>query len=179
MKRRALIAGVLLLSAGSAGAQDAPDPAGLPDPAPAPPAPARLAPEGAPMVPPPAPAAASDLPPGIVARADGAVRIGWRGNAPDPAVEAALRALGARFAALPSGRITVEAQVSGPTTDASMARRASLAHAQAVKAALVAGGLDATRVDLRPLGRLPAGIDAVDVLPPGVASPNTEARSGR
>jgi len=45
-----------------------------------------------------------------------------------------------------------------------------------VKSALVAGGLAPTRIDLRPLGRLAAGQDAVDILPPGVASPNTEAR---
>ena len=81
--------------------------------------------------------------------------------------------------ALPFGRVAVEVQVAGPANDASMARRASLAWAQAVKAALVAGGLDATRIDLRPLVRLAAGVDAVDVLPPGVASPNTEARNGR
>ena len=60
-----------------------------------------------------------------------------------------------------------------------VSRRASLARAQAVKAALVAGGLDATRIDLRPFGRLPAAVDAVDVLPPGVVSPNAEARNGR
>ncbi|WP_198373534.1 OmpA family protein, partial [Roseomonas rosulenta] len=94
----------------------------------------------------------------------------------DPAQATALAALGRALAALPAGRITVEAQVSGPANDASMARRASLARAQAVKAALVAGGLPATRIDLRPLGRLPAGADRVDVLPPGVASPNAEAR---
>ncbi len=179
MRRRALIAGVLVLSAGAVRAQDGTDAAGLPDPAPAPPAPARLSPEGAPMVPLPVPAAPSGMPAEMVARADGVVRIAWRGTALEPAVEAALRVLGSRFAALPAGRITLEAQVSGPVTDVSLARRASLAHAQAVKAALVAGGLDATRVDLRPLGRLPAGIDAVDVVPPGVASPNAEARSGR
>lgn len=178
MRRRALIAG-LLLPALAARAQDVPDASSLPDPAPAPPAPAQLAPMGAPMVPPPPPPAPAGLPPEMQARADGVVRIAWRGQALDPAVEAALRVLGARFAALPAGRITVEAQVPGPTNDVSLARRASLAHAQAVKAALVAGGLDATRIDLRPLGRLPAGLDAVDVVPPGVASPNAEARSAR
>jgi len=178
MRRRALIAALVLPVAAARG-QDVPDAAALPDPAPAPPAPAVLAPTGAPMVPPPAPPAPDGMPPEVVARADGIVRVTLRGERLDPAVEGVLRALGARFAALPVGRITVEAQVSGPANDVSMARRASLARAQAVKAALVAGGLDATRVDLRPLGRLPAGVDVVDVVPPGVASPNTEARSGR
>ena len=76
-------------------------------------------------------------------------------------------------------------RVSGPQAGVALAalagrvpdaRRASLARAQAVKAALVAGGLPATRVDLRPLGRLAEAADRVDVLPPGVASPTTEAR---
>jgi outer membrane protein OmpA-like peptidoglycan-associated protein len=94
----------------------------------------------------------------------------------DPAQAAALAALGRALAALPAGRITVEAQASGPANDASMARRASLARAQAVKAALVAGGLPPTRIDLRPLGRVGNGADRVDVLPPGVASPSADSR---
>jgi hypothetical protein len=146
-----------------------------PEPPPAPPAPPRLAPEGAALAP-SSPAAAPSYPPGMAALPDGGVRIALSGAAPDPAQLRALEALGRALAALPAGRITVEAQVSGPANDASMARRASLARAQAVKAALVAGGLPATRIDLRPLGRLAAGADRVDVLPPGVASPNAEAR---
>ncbi len=112
----------------------------------------------------------------MVATPEGGVRIALVGTALDAAQVAALGALGRSLAALPAGRITVEAQVSGPANDVSMARRASLARAQAVKAALVAGGLPATRVDLRPLGRVGAGADRVDVLPPGVASPNAEVR---
>jgi outer membrane protein OmpA-like peptidoglycan-associated protein len=146
-----------------------------PEPPPAPPAPPRLAPEGAALAP-SSPAAAPSYPPGMAALPDGGVRIALAGAAPDPAQLRALEALGRALAALPAGRITVEAQVSGPANDVSMARRASLARAQAVKAALVAGGLPATRIDLRPLGRLAAGADRVDVLPPGVASPNAEAR---
>ena len=176
MRRRAVLGGLLLLG-GAAWAQDVPD-ALLPEPAPAPPPPAALAPTGAPMVPPPAPPQ-PELPAGMTVRPDGVLRFALHGEVIDPALAEALRGVGARMAALPFGRVAVEAQVAGPATDASMARRASLARAQAVKAALVAGGLDATRIDLRPLGRLPAGVDAVDVLPPGVASPNTEARSSR
>ena len=176
MKRRAVLAGLMALAL-PARAQDAPD-AMLPEPAPAPPAPAALAPTGAPMVPQAGPVQPG-LPPGMTAMADGVVRIALHSDRIDPPVAEALRGFGARLAALPFGRVAVEAQVSGPAHDASMARRASLARAQAVKAALVAGGLDATRIDLRPLGQLPAGLEAVDVVPPGVASPNTEARSGR
>lgn len=175
MMRRAVLFGLLLPLALPAWAQDASD---LPDPAPAPPAPAALAPTGAPLAPQPVPAP-QGLPPGMTALADGVLRLALRSDRIEPAMAEALRVLGARFAALPAGRITVEAQVAGPANDASQARRASLARAQAVKAALVAGGLDATRIDLRPLGRLPAGVDAVDVLAPGVVSPNAEARSGR
>lgn len=88
----------------------------------------------------------------------------------------AVTALGRSLAGIANGRITIEAQVAGPADDPSTARRASLAFAQTVKAALVAGGVASTRIDVRPLGRLPSAIDAVDILPPGVASPNAEAR---
>ncbi|GGJ36531.1 OmpA family protein [Neoroseomonas lacus] len=175
MRRRALLVGLLLLG-GVARAQDVPDALLPPEPAPAPPAPPALAPTGAPMVPPPPQA---NLPAGMTVRPDGVVRFTLHGEAIEPALAETLRAMGERLGALPFGRVAVEVQVVGPANDASMARRASLARAQAVKALLVAGGLDATRIDLRPLGRLAAGVDAVDVLPPGAASPNTEARNGR
>lgn len=176
MRRRAVLAALLPLPL-PARAQDAADPQ-LPEPAQAPPAPPALAPTGAPMVPQPGPAP-QGLPPGMTLLPDGAVRIALTADRIPPALNETLGQLGARFAALPAGRITVEAQVAGPAQDASMARRASLARAQAVKAALVAGGLDATRIDLRPLGRLPAAVEVVDILPPGVVSPNAGARSGR
>lgn len=175
MMRRALLLGLLALPAA---AQDAPDAALLPEPAPAPPAPPALAPTGAPMAPQTGPEQ-SGLPPGMTTLPDGVVRIALRADRIDAALADALRLLGARFAALPFGRITIEAQVAGPVNEASIARRISLARAQAVKAALVAGGLDATRIDLRPLGRLAGAAELVDILPPGVVSPNTEARSGR
>jgi outer membrane protein OmpA-like peptidoglycan-associated protein len=178
MMRRALLVGLLLLG-GAARAQDVPDALLPPEPALAPPAPAALAPTGAPMVPPPPPSPQGNLPAGMTLRPDGVVRFTLAGDTIAPALAEFLHAMGARLGALPYGRIAVEVQVSGPANDASLARRASLARAQAVKAMLVAGGLDATRIDLRPLGRLSAGVDTVDVLPPGVASPNTEARSGR
>ena len=170
--RRAVLAA--LLAAGAARAQDAPVDV-PPEPAPAPPAPARLAPEGAAMAAQPTPAG-PPLPAGMAPLPEGGVRVALASATLDPSQARALEALGRAFAALPAGRITIEAQVSGPANDVSTARRASLARAQAVKAALVAGGLDPTRIDLRPLGRLSSGADRVDVLPPGVASPNAEAR---
>ncbi|WP_419956608.1 hypothetical protein, partial [Neoroseomonas rubea] len=134
-----------------------------------------LAPAGAPSQPTPAPAG-PPLPAGMETFPGGGVRIALATNRLAPEVAEAIAALGSRLATLPAGRIMVEAQVSGPANDASLARRASLARAQAVKAALVAGGLDATRIDLRPLGRVGAGADRVDVLPPGMASPTAESR---
>lgn len=174
MRRRALLAGLLSGAPPGARAQEAPVEL-LPDPAPSPPAPPRLAPEGAAMAP-ALPAPGPPLPAGMTALPEGGVRLRLAGERLEPAMEEALRGLGGQLAALPAGRITVEAQVAGPANDVSIARRASLARAQAVKAALVAGGLDATRIDLRPLGRLAGALDVVDVLPPGVASPNGEAR---
>ena len=175
MRRRGFLLALMVPAA--ARAQDTPAEV-LPEPAPAPPAPPRLASEGAAMVP-QQPAGGPALPPGMEALDGGGVRLVMAGDGPDAAQLRALEALGRALAALPSGRIAVEAQVSGPANDVSTARRASLARAQAVKAALVAGGLEPTRIDLRPLGRLAAGADRVDVLPPGVASPNAEARGGR
>lgn len=175
MRRRGFL--LALMAPAAARAQDTPAEV-LPEPAPAPPAPPRLAPEGAAMVP-QQPAGGPALPPGMEALDGGGVRLVMAGDGPDAAQLRALEALGRALAALPSGRIAVEAQVSGPANDVSTARRASLARAQAVKAALVAGGLEPTRIDLRPLGRLATGADRVDVLPPGVASPNAEARGGR
>jgi hypothetical protein len=113
---------------------------------------------------------------GLQTLPQGGFRLRMTGTELTAAQTRAVQALGRDLAALPQGRITVEAQVAGPADDVSAARRLSLARAQAVKSALVAGGLTPTRIDLRPLGRLSAPQDAVDILPPGVASPNAEAR---
>jgi hypothetical protein len=164
----------LILAAAAARAQEIP-PDLPPAPPPAPPPPPSLAPAGAPIAP-QAPPAGLILPPGIEALPGGALRLSWGPAGLDAAQRQALRALGRSLAALPAGRVTVEAQVSGPAHDISAARRESLARAQAVRAALIEGGLDARRIDLKPLGRVGAGADRVDVLPPGVASPEARAR---
>jgi len=123
------------------------------------------APRGAPPPPLALPAGMSPLP-------HGAFRVQFRaGQAALPAgVAEALAEIGRRLAQIPAGtgRITVEGQASGPANDPSTARRVSLARANEVRNALVAGGLDATRVDIRPLGRTNAALDVADVLPPGV-----------
>jgi hypothetical protein len=113
---------------------------------------------------------------GLQTLPQGGFRLRMNGSELTLTQTAAVQALARSLAALPQGRITVEAQVAGPAEDVSAARRLSLARAQAVKSALIAGGLTPSRIDLRPLGRLPGAQDAVDILPPGVASPNTEAR---
>jgi hypothetical protein len=113
---------------------------------------------------------------GLQTLPQGAFRLRMTGTDLTAAQTASIQALARNLAALPQGRITVEAQVAGPAEDVSAARRLSLARAQAVKSALIAGGLTPTRIDLRPLGRLSSPQDAVDILPPGVASPNAEAR---
>lgn len=148
-----------------------PDPSLPPDPAPAPPPPVQLTP-----LRPQAPQPMAGPLQGLQTLPQGGFRLRMTGMDLTPAQTAAVQALARDLAALPQGRITVEAQVAGPADDVSAARRLSLARAQAVKSALVAGGLTPTRIDLRPLGRLPGAQDAVDILPPGVASPNTEAR---
>ncbi|MBR0656253.1 hypothetical protein [Plastoroseomonas arctica] len=136
-----------------------------PEPPAAPPPPPEFSPRPA-----PAPSRARPpqipLPDGPEALPNGGLRI--RGTALDDATRVALADYGRRLAALERGRVTVFAEVSGPAEDAHLARRLSLARAQAAKAALMEGGLDATRIDLRPLGRTAAGMDRLDVLPPGV-----------
>ncbi|MCA3349576.1 MAG: OmpA family protein [Roseomonas sp.] len=168
-RRAGLAAGFALLSL--AARAQASDPSLPPDPAPAPPPPVQLTP-----LRPQIPQSPAGQLPGLQALPEGGFRLRMTGTELTPAQATAVQALARTLAALPQGRITVEAQVAGPAEDVSAARRLSLARAQAVKSALVAGGLTPTRIDLRPLGRLSGAQDAVDILPPGVASPNTEAR---
>ena len=168
--RRAGLAACFAMLAPGSRAQT-PEPSLPPDPAPAPPPPVQLTPLR-PQTPQPMAGPLQDL----HSLPQGGFRLRLTGAELSPAQTAALQALARNLAALPQGRITVEAQVAGQADDVSAARRLSLVRAQAVKSALVAGGLTPTRIDLRPLGRLSGAQDAVDILPPGVASPNTEAR---
>lgn len=155
----ALLGAALLLApagpcAAAAEADGAPSP-----PADAPPAPALLRPNDAP------PAAAEPV---LEALAEGRWRIRFAAGREDLTETAAARVqdIGRRLAATDAGRVTVEAQASGPEADVSAARRLTLGRALAVKAALAHGGLAPTRIDLRPLGRTPEAVDAADILPP-------------
>ena len=168
-RRAGVVAGLAMLI--QAARAQSPDTTLPPDPAPAPPPPVQLTPLR-PQTPQPM---AGPLQ-GMHSLPQGGFRLRITGNELTPAQIDAVQALARNLAALPQGRITVEAQVAGPADDVSTARRLSLARAQMVKSALVAGGLTPTRIDLRPLGRLSSPQDAVDILPPGVASPNAEAR---
>lgn len=107
------------------------------------------------------------LAPGMEALPGGAWRIAFRPaeEAPSAAQTEALGRLGAILQAGSLGRITLNAEAS-TGEDISTQRRLSLARARAVKAALVAGGLDETRVDIRALGRTATPRDVVDVLSP-------------
>ncbi len=143
------------------------DEAALPSaPAAAPPAPPELSPRPAPAPARVAPPSQVPLPPGLQALPNGGLRI--QGATLDAPTRAALADYGRRLQALPRGRVTILAEVAGPAEDAHTARRLSLTRAQAAKDALMEGGLDPTRIDLRPLGRTATGMDRLDVLPPGV-----------
>lgn len=168
----ALVLGAALSLAPLAGpcaaeADDAPSP-----PAEAPPEPVSLSPDAQPPV-------ATDAGPGAFeALAEGRWRIRFTAGRDELSESAARRVgeLGRRLAeAAPTGRVTVEAQASGPEADVSAARRLSLGRALAVKAALTDGGLAPTRIDLRPLGRTPEAVDAADILPPPAAPPRPGA----
>lgn len=128
-----------------------------------------------------APAAPLALPTGMTPLTQGAFRLTFRTNEATlpPGTAPTLAEIGRRLnaATLPGlGRITVEGHASGPANDASAARRLSLARANAVREALVAGGMDATRIDVRGLGRTQAALDAADILPPGVTRRTDQTR---
>ena len=134
----------------------------------------------------PAPAGAQALgvtPAGLSALPGGGWRIAFPAGQADlpqglgPALAEIGRSLGEK--PVGTGRITIEAQASGPAEDASVARRLSLGRAEAVRQALAAGGLVTTRVDLRPLGRTAQGLDCADILPPNasLARPTDPARN--
>ena len=154
---------VILALAAPAWAQDD-DAAALPDPALAPPTPPNLSLDAARPDPPPPPT--PPMPPGAEPLPGGGLRLHLTGDTLDPAAQYMLQEVGRRLAQIPLGRITVESRVSGPANDVSAARRTALARARVVKTALVAGGLDPTRIDLRPLGRTDPPADTLDVLPP-------------
>lgn len=147
------------------------------DPAPAPPTPAALG--AAPRREQPAPEEpAIVLPHGLEALSGGAFRVTFpagEDSVAEPAADA-LGQLGRRLAAHGTGRVTLLAWVSGPEADVSAARRRSLARGLAVKAALVAGGLPTTRIDLRPLGRGAPPADAVEITPPPAPAAAAAAR---
>ncbi|WP_206931073.1 hypothetical protein [Roseococcus thiosulfatophilus] len=162
--RRALLAAMAGLLARPAGAQTNP---ALPDPALAPPPPARL-----PASPPPA-AAPDPLPRpvaigGLLSMSGGGWRLAFEpgADAPTAAQRLGLLRLGGHLARETTGRITLWAEAAG-NEDVSTTRRLSLRRGLAVRAGLVAGGLPETRVDIRALGRVEAGRDLVDILPMG------------
>jgi outer membrane protein OmpA-like peptidoglycan-associated protein len=168
-----LVLGALLLAGPAQPAAARPEGEPIPaEPAPAPPAPADLAahPGAAQPQPPPIEARPFTLPPGMEALPQGIWRLRFAQGSETPprAAEPALTELGRRLAAGPEGRVVLLAQASGPAADVSTARRLSLARGLAVKEALVSGGLPATRIDVRPLGRTEEAADAVDVQPPGI-----------
>jgi outer membrane protein OmpA-like peptidoglycan-associated protein len=114
-----------------------------------------------------APAARAE---GVSARAEGGWRVDFAPNqsALSTRDREALAGIARSLAPVATGRITVQAQASGPADDASIARRLSLARATAVREALVAAGVTATRVDIRALGRLDPPADIAEILPPNV-----------
>jgi outer membrane protein OmpA-like peptidoglycan-associated protein len=170
-------AALLLAAAGSCGAAAAAAEAdGAPSPpAEAPPVPAMLPPDARP----PAGTAAPGGGAALEALAEGRWRIRFAAGREELSEAAAgrLEELGRRLAEGGSaGRVTVEAQSSGPEADVSAARRLSLGRALSVKAALASGGLLPTRIDLRPLGRTPEAVDAADILPPPAAAAGAAPR---
>jgi hypothetical protein len=172
-----LAAAVALPAAAQVGAPTgvtrAPSPAVPADPATAPPIPPDLTRPPRPAAP-TAPLPLIGLPPSMQNLPAGGWRIGGDSaiGKVDTATTNTLAEIGRFLAAHTIGRVTVVSQVSTPTDDISIGRRAALANAQTVRRLLEAGGLPGTRIDLRPLGRTANGVDSIEVLPPGIPSPS-------
>ncbi len=172
--RRALLGALLLL--GSAGqAHPSPESRIPSPPAERPPEPPRLtalptAPGVGQPGPPAAPRRPLALPPSVSPLPGGGWRValGPDAAAPDEAARLALAEIARRLAAETVGRVALLSQVSR-AGDTSSERRRALDRAVAAKAALVAGGLEETRVDVFPIGRTPLAMDVLDILPPGAA----------
>lgn len=117
------------------------------------------------------------LPPGLSALPGEGWRVSFGAGQADlpQGLAPMLAEIGRGLSARPvgTGRVSIEAQASGPAEDASVARRLSLARAEAVRQALAAGGLATNRVDLRPLGRTAQALDCADILPPPPAGART------
>lgn len=107
------------------------------------------------------------LAPGIVEVPPGIWRVTFAAERDTllPEQHAALGRLAAALNTGTIGRVTLNGEAT-TGDDLSTHRRLSLARARAVKAALVLGGLDETRVDIRALGRTEAARDVVDILGP-------------
>lgn len=123
------------------------------------------------------PVALPPLPPIRLARGvsevlPGAWRVAFTPDQDVPTAEqiAALNRIGAALRTGSLGRVTLNSEAT-TGEDVSTHRRLSLARARTVKDALVAGGLEETRVDIRALGRTASGLDVVDVLSPTAPRP--------
>ncbi|MFT8247023.1 hypothetical protein [Roseomonas sp. BN140053] len=170
-RRAATLAALMVLAAGApALSQVVPPLAGPRSPAAAPPPLAVLPSTPAPIPPVNRSAQLGELPltPAFTPLPEG----GWRltGSAGQGAAQGrdaqAVGRLARALAERTQGRVTVLARVAGPADDPSMARRASMANAIAMKRMLEAAGLPGTRIDLRPLGRTAEAENSLDIIPP-------------
>lgn len=150
--RRALLLGMLPLASGTAAQSPLGGSAAPPPPLP------------------PLPPVA--LAPGVDVAGAGTWRVAFRtdSDALAPDQQAAIGRLAAVLAAGSVGRVTLIAMASSGD-DASTQRRLALARGLRVKAALIAGGLPETRIDIRALGRTEAARDSVDILAPTAPRP--------
>jgi hypothetical protein len=188
-RRAAITALALLLAVLPAAAQQPPSPQGAAsgpadesaepgvpsDPAAAPPGAADLS--AAPLPSLPADVANLTLPADFTRIPLGGWRIAGRAGQgePDHNARLAIETIGRYLAQQTTGRVTILAQAAGPADDPSVARRTSLARAITVKASLVRGGLPGTRIDIRPMGRTPEGLDAIDIIAPPAPRPRDQA----